>query len=144
MQIYFEQEMKYHYDINKPQGDFPAYLIAMGEHCGYRFYVKNLNGRHPTAYVAIPEEHPLHGWSPKWDEAEKIDVHGGVTYTGDSVYPVQKNDDWIIGWDYGHAGDYAAYYEDGSYLEKHSHRWTVEEIIAECKGVCEQLKGMEK
>jgi hypothetical protein len=141
MRIYFKQEMKYHYDRSKPLDDFPAYLIAMGEHAGYTFYVKNLNGRHPTAYICVPEGHPLYG-KCLTDEIP-LKVHGGVTYAEGRLYHAEGSG-WYIGWDYGHAGDYAAYYEEGSYLYENSKRWTVDEIIDECVSACEQLEEMEK
>lgn len=140
MRIYFKQEMKYHYDRAKPLDDFPAYLIAMGEHEGFTFYVKNVNGRFPTAYVEIPEGHPLYG---KTLHTDALDVHGGVTYAESSLQPLESTG-WFIGWDYGHAGDYAPYYEKGEYLEVHSRKWMVDDVIAECMSACEQLEEMEK
>ncbi len=141
MRIYFKQEMKYHYDRAKPLDDFPAYLIAMGEHCGFQFYVKNLNGRYPTAYVQVPSTHPMYGNRLK-DEI-RLDVHYGVTYAENSLQPLEDTG-WFIGWDYGHAGDYTPYYEKGEYLEVHSRKWTVDDVIAECIRACECLKEMEK
>lgn len=139
MKLYFKLDMQYHYDRAKPLDDFPVYLIAMGEHVGFMFYVKNLNGRYPTAYVEIPEGHPLY----RKKRTNALDVHGGITYAEGSLQPLESTG-WFIGWDYGHAGDYAPYYEKGEYLEVHSRKWTVDDIIAECKDVCEQLKRLEK
>lgn len=139
MKLYFKQEMQYHYDKTKPLDDFPAYLIAMGEHEGFMFYVKNLNGRYPTAYVEIPEGHPLYRKKP----TDALDVHGYVTYAESSLQPLEGTG-WFIGWDYGHAGDYAPYYEKGEYLEVHSRKWTVDDVIAECVSACEQLEEMKR
>lgn len=139
MRIYFKQEMQYFYD---GQHEYPAYLIAMGEHCGFPFYVKNLNGYHPTAYVQVPSTHPMYGKRLK-DEIPLV-VHFGVTYAESNLLPVATAG-WFIGWDYGHHTDFMGYYKpsDGEYLNSLK-RWTVDEIIEECVSACEQLEEMEK
>lgn len=88
---------------------------------------------HPCAYVEIPKNHRLFNVSYK-DIKEDIDVHGGITYSGDKY----ENLSWWIGWDYAHAGDYMSF--------KHvqvGKQWQLSEIRAEVFNVINQLKLME-
>lgn len=142
-QILKKNEMVYK-RLEKGQSG-PGTVIAAGECDGFKFYIKNINGMHPTAYVVVPKGHPLYGWEPKWSEEEKIDVHGGVTFTATNLAGADIDKDmWVIGWDYGHARDYAGYWDgDNREFVKELHKWTTDEIIAECERVCNKLKEME-
>lgn len=53
-------------------------------------------------YVAVPEGHPAFGLDI-WDST--FDVHGGVTFSNDSLPYEAKDGLWWIGFDTGHAGD---------------------------------------
>lgn len=49
-----------------------------------------------------------------------------------------KPDDWVIGWDYGHSGDYNGHY--GSFYEGYEgKKWTTEEIDREVKFVIDEI-----
>ena len=117
------------------------HILATGEHRGVKFYVCNINGSHPTAYIRIPKNKPL--WSVDYFECDEyIKVHCGFTYARDNLAGVENNDrSWFIGWDYGHHGDYIGYYAHNpkDYLATHSKKWTTDEIIAECKLACEEV-----
>lgn len=123
-----------------------GFVIAAGEHEGFKFYVKNICGMHPTAYVVVPKGHPLYYWEPKFGELDKIEVHGGVTFTDTNLAGAEiEKDMWVIGWDYAHAGDYAGYWVGANReFVKELHKWTTDEIIAECERVCNTLMEMEK
>lgn len=140
MKLDIKLPMIYHTSLNKDD-NFPHYIIASGEHRGVRFYICNINGMHPTAYLRIPKGKPLHG--AEYDYANDfIEVHWGFTYASDGLFGVENDDDsWFLGWDYGHAGDFAGYYlrHPDDYLATHSHKWTTDEIIKECGEVCEEL-----
>jgi hypothetical protein len=59
----------------------------------------NLNG-----YVRIADEsHPLFG---RHYFDLNLEVHGGCTYSDNSLPPSEEPDGWWIGFDTGHAGDY--------------------------------------
>ena len=143
MKIFKKMEMVYR-RLERNQGG-PGFVIAEGEHEGFKFFVKNICGMHPTAYVVVPKGHPLYCWEPKIGELDKIDVHGGVTFTATNLAGAEiEKDMWVIGWDYGHAGDYAGYFEgDERESVKELHKWTTDEIIAECERVCNTLKEMD-
>lgn len=140
MKLDIKLPVVYHASEHKDD-NFPHYILAAGEHAGVRFYVCNINGMHPTAYVRIPKGKPL--WAQPYDYAgDFLLVHGGLTYGEDHLVGVENDDDsWFFGWDYGHAGDFAGYYlrDPGDYLATHSKKWTIDEIIKECCDTCEAV-----
>ena len=141
----FQEPMVYSKEIQEPRCGI---LIAQGFYNGLNYYVKNINGRHPTAYVEIPQGHKAFGMDfENYDLPQLIEVHGGVTYQDSVLLTVDDNgerDHKFVGWDYGHAGDFEGYYiGENDWLENNSKRWTVEEIIAECKEAIDQINKME-
>ena len=141
----FKEPMVYTKEIQMPRC---GVLIAQGFYNGLNYYVKNINGRHPTAYVEIPQGHKAFGMDfENYDLPQLIEVHGGVTYQDSVLLTVDDNGERghkFVGWDYGHAGDFEGYYiGENDWLENNSKRWTVEEIIAECKEAIDQINKME-
>lgn len=133
--------MQYSCNKSKSLDEFPTYVLATGEHKGYRYYVVNLNGRHPCAYIRVPRDEFPAGLN--CDVLDRyVDVHGGFTYSSSSIlYAPHSKDWWYFGWDYGHCGDYAGYYQNepkDSCLHN-TKRWTTEEIVAECEACCAEL-----
>ena len=55
-----------------------------------------------------------------------------------------KSENWFIGWDYAHCGDYCGYEE---YMPEsiitYGKKWTTEEIIEECKNAIDQIIDFE-
>jgi hypothetical protein len=141
----FQEPMVYTKEIQKPPC---GVLIAQGFYNGLNYYVKNINGSHPTAYVEIPQGHKAFGKDfCNYELPQLIEVHGGVTYQDSVLLTVDDNgerDHKFVGWDYGHAGDFeGCYIGNNNWLEKNSKRWTVEEIIEECKEAIDQINKME-
>lgn len=145
MKIYFKKDFVYRMPEKhetKPEG----FVIASGEHEGFKFFIKDINGKHPTAYVCVPKGHPLYRCEQDYNNPiyDCLDVWGGVTYADDVLLGAEiPKDSWVIGWDYAHAGDFC-----GSYLDR-SDEWyeglrkhTTDEIINECERVCNKLKEM--
>jgi hypothetical protein len=125
----------------------PDYYLATGEHLGIKFYVLNLKGIHPCAYLRVPKGKTLHGLG--YDEASEYlpGVHGGLTYAENNLAYVTNDDEsWFLGWDYGHCWDYAGYFmrDENSYVESHMKKWTTNEIVNECKDVCESVHNLWK
>jgi hypothetical protein len=61
------------------------------------------------AYVGVPESHPLAGQ----DYGNlPVECHGGLTFSGKGGYKSFPEGWWWYGWDYGHSGDYATYYDE--------------------------------
>ena len=119
-------------------------LLCKGKYKNYNYYVLNL-GTHPTAYIEIPKENKLYRKS--YDEIYKIgcdiDVHGGLTYSDNELMGV-KSENWFIGWDYAHCGDYCGYEESmPESIRTYGKKWTTEEIIEECKNAIDQIIDFE-
>ena len=119
--------------------------LLRGEYRGYEYHILDL-GTHPTAYVKIPEGHPLYkkDWMDwKHPVAYEIEVHGGITYSRDYLYCKGTNlDGWWIGWDYAHWGDYAG--DDSELMNLLTKRWTTEEILTDVTSVIDQCLGVKK
>lgn len=143
MKLDIKLPMVYHASLDKDD-NFPHYILASGEHCGVRFYICNINGMHPTAYLRIPKDKPLYGIESN-DADEFIDVHWGFTYASAGLRGVENNDgSWFLGWDYGHCDDFAGYYlhNPNDYFATHNRKWTTDEIIEECGKACEELANL--
>ena len=121
--------------IYKPQMH-EAEVLESNTYNGFNYTVVSY-GTHPCCYVEIPQTHPLFKKHYDYDCCQKIDCHGGVTFTDFKDFG--DGEKWYIGWDYAHCNDYAGYYQaighTGGYLKK----WTTEEMIQECKNVIDQL-----
>lgn len=115
-------------------------VLDSGYCLGFFYYIINL-GFFPTAYIRIPESHIVYG--KHYDDIE-INVHGGLTYSKDHLYVEneQRIEGWFIGWDYGHCGDYAGYYERMGIVSDEK-KWTTEEIKREVTEACYQLNCLE-
>ena len=115
-------------------------VLFSGEYKGHKFCIMNL-GTHPTAYV---ENKIINLCSYDDERLDKIEVHGGFTYFGDSYW--DETDKTIyLGWDYGHCWDYAGYYELYWFSDSIEYkRWTTTEIYEEVKSVIEQLIPIEE
>lgn len=119
-------------------------LLCKDKYKNYNYYVLNL-GTYPTAYIEIPKENKLYRKS--YDEIYKIgcdiDVNGGLTYSDNKLMGV-KSENWFIGWDYAHCGDYCGYEEYmPESIRTYGKKWTTEEIIEECKNAIDQIIDFE-
>ena len=120
-----------------------------GEYRGYRYIVLrspvgiNLNG-----YVALPENHPFRiGYDTSWcghsgcyehTPESVIDVHGGLTYSGDIEFSDGKH--FCLGFDTAHSGDVWTF----EYIEKHAEYRNMEYVENECKRMIDQLISIQK
>lgn len=118
-------------------------LIADGKYKGINYYVLNIDGSQPCAYIELESSHPLFGKKfACWEDDENsfsLNVHGGVTYESDGLRCVDPNGERgskFVGWDYGHCCDFQGFYlRDQETLEmfKDRRRWTTEEVVQEIK-----------
>ena len=120
-------------------------LLCKDKYKNYNYYVLNL-GTHPTAYIEIPKEDKLYGKS--YDEIYRIgcdiDVNGGLTYSNNELMGI-SSDNWFIGWDYAHCGDYCGYEETmPESIRTYGKKWTTKEIIEECKNAIDQIVEFEE
>ena len=116
-------------------------ILAQGIYLGFQFVIVNY-GWHPCSYVSVPKGHPC--YEVDYDEWGKMpDCHGSVTYSEHGY--VRNNcsyiseEFWVLGWDYGHVGDFVGYYIGNEYFEAHNHKWTTAELLKEVKEVIVQL-----
>lgn len=103
-------------------------ILDSGEIDGYKYKIVNY-GPHPCAYVCLPKDHKFYGLP--YDQID-IDCHGGLTYDA------KKDDEYWIGWDYAHFGDYSGY-DIFSSMGVFGKIWTTAEILEEVKDVIKQL-----
>ena len=120
-------------------------LLCKDKYKNYNYYVLNL-GTHPTAYIEIPKEDKLYGKS--YDEIYRIgcdiDVNGGLTYSDNELMGI-SSENWFIGWDYAHCGDYCGYEETmPESIRTYGKKWTTKEIIEECKNAIDQIVEFEE
>ena len=73
--------------------------VLDGGYKHYCFKIRSVRGSHPCCYIQIPKDHP---WFKKTECEVDLDVHGGLTYSGD----LNEEGTWWIGWDYAHPGDF--------------------------------------
>ena len=118
-------------------------VLAQDVYEGFPFAIMNY-GTHPCCYVGVPKGHTL--YKRIYDEGDMPNCHGGVTYSerglsrqGEVYIPF---DYWVLGWDYGHAGDYCSYYSEydqTSFLHD-CKKWTTKEMLEDVETVILQLK----
>lgn len=129
----------FNFEKMKYQSNRCRELLAEGKYKGYKFYIYNL-GTHPTAYIEIPNNSKLYGKSI--GEVD-ISVHGGITYAESEL--VDLKDNWFIGWDYAHFGDYLGYEEMyPNELQTDGKKWTAKEILEEVFNAIDQIIEIEK
>lgn len=124
---------------------------------GYHYRIESIRGDHPCCYIEIPEGHLWYHkiyqrlqWDWDWDDEGKmierppiggktIDVHGGITYSGD----MGTEGEWWIGWDYAHAGDYLNHMRSYS-QSPDDHVWTMDELRRDVHDAIDQLNDIFK
>lgn len=130
------QEMEYN---EKLRGKYP--VLIYGNQGGRWFFIVNVGGQWPTAYVEAKEN------DPKWisdSDYEGFMPHGGVTFGPGNLSHLKKSlegygvpDEALYrnywGWDYGHVEDYCAWLgeKDTDVFGNIYHKWTKEEIYEE-------------
>ena len=113
-------------------------ILACGEDSRFQWVIINVRYSHPCSYIIFPFEP-----SEKIYETIDNNVHGGITFDDYHVpnYPsvgeVFLHTKYVIGWDYAHVGDAAAYFEfEGD------RKWTADELIAEMEKVLAMIRPM--
>ena len=108
----------------------------------YEYVILNLHS-HPTSYVCLTSNDVF--YQKDYNDIP-IQVHGGLTFSEPTLYcikqysPKYKCDvntsitrDWIIGWDYGHYGDYS------KIMQESGRKYTTKDILKDTKSVIKQL-----
>jgi hypothetical protein len=160
------EDLEDEYDVNykvNPWETEPDFLEFVDESTGYRCFVqRHPELKHLCGYVELPKEHKLYGKDYQNNEEtfNKINVHGGVTYTGKKNFSyslikncLNKNSleicftvDFVVGFDCAHAGDYSPYFlpwRDMNQVMWDETYKNIEYVTNECKKLAEQLKELE-
>ena len=139
------KDLEDEYDINpntKPWETEPGFSDFIDEDTGYRCYIlRHPELKHLCGYVGLPKEHELYGVKNTF---LNLEVHGGVTFTGELKRPYKVN--YAVGFDCAHAGDYSPYFlpllgmnrviGDETYKD-------IDYVTNECKKLAKQLKELE-
>lgn len=122
--INYKEEMIY-----KQRGDIK--IICYGKVNNIDFKIKSL-GSYPTAYIKVPKDSIFYNIC--YDEIP-IDIHGGLTYG-----EIEENEFWI-GWDYAHYGDYTfnSIFNNGNEV-----KYNVDSILVDVKSAVNQLNTLLK
>lgn len=147
------EDLEDEYDIKpkiNPWETEPNFLEFVDESTGYRCFIqRHPELKHLCGYVELPKEHKLYG-KDNMDNEEifnEIDVHGGVTYTGEIRFKQQDYTiDYVVGFDCAHAGDYSPYFLPFLGMNKRIANETykdIEYVTNECKNLAKQLKELE-
>ena len=88
--------------------------MEKGTYRGYEWKIRTNWGLYPSAYVTMPEDHPFVGTDYFFIDGY-VQVNGGLSIGSGKV----------IGWDYGHGGDYNPKFCTTG------HKWTRSEIHKE-------------
>ena len=107
--------------------------LAKGKYKNYEYEIWNRSGV-PAAYIMLPIDISSNKVLKSAIELEIV-VHGGITFTGSLNCHEEDVDDYWIGWDYGHAGDYM----NLPGVKLSGQKWTTRKIYKEVKNVIRQL-----
>ena len=108
-------------------------ILEKNTHKGMEYLIVTY-GSHPCCYVEIPENHYLFGKSYYEDEEiDSINCHGGITFASRRNFGFGEN--YYIGWDYKHFGDYNA----NAQVYENAKKWTIKELEKHCEDVINQI-----
>ena len=110
----------------KEEGDFLPV-----EHEGYEGMCLRMvdGGGNINGFVKIPEGHKLHGIDCDDDTFPNLNVHGGITFSLNYNLKTKEKDEWWIGFDTSHNGDYMPYYTHFDGEEYRDMQYVEQEII---------------
>lgn len=139
------------FDINpktNPWETEPDLLEFVDEDTGYHCFIKrHLELKHLCGYVALNKEHKLYGKDKEDSCFDKINVHKGLSYSGELGFWSTSNNYkklyYVLGFDCGHAGDLVPYLYNSNPFIGGSYK-DIEYVTNECKNLAKQLKELDK
>lgn len=119
-------------------------ILDRGFYNNYQYAIISY-GSHPCCYVALEKEDRY--YEIEYDNI-KLTCHGSFTYSEHGLFNMPfftrifREEFWVIGWDYAHAGDYIGYIEHS--MRSHNllarcKKWTTQEMLDEVHNVIDQL-----
>lgn len=119
-------------------------IVRCGFYEGLRYYIKD-GVICPCAYICLPDTSPHIG--KPYDDIG-VDCHGGLTYSGNLYdHKGDKIENFVIGWDYGHFGDFIGADNTPNdivqsiNLFQEVRKWTIDEIEKEIQEVIHNYKN---
>ena len=110
-------------------------VLYKGKYKGYEYYVISY-GTHPCCYLLLDKNNPY--YKKEYDDIP-LDVHGGLTYSSNKHISIDnKNNKWIIGWDYAHLGDRYGN-KDVYHFICYDHTYKTKELIRDCIKAIDEL-----
>lgn len=131
------EEMEY----KQKREEYP--VLCYGTHKGRYFFIVNVGGEYPAAYVEAKKEEPLNCRLLDPEISKESKPHGGLTYGPGNLLRLKKSlrgygvSEEVLarrywGWDYGHIGDCCTWMENHEeYSDDPLKKWTVGEIYEE-------------
>ena len=144
---------KIQHEPNWEDFEYKGYKCCIRRMVDANLFMGSLNG-----YVFVPKGHKLYGRNYFHDVEDKIDCHGGLTWSSEAekLFPEIK-DMWVYGFDCGHAYDLQPFYtfwmmmrpeirSSTEYLandpDTHYRDW--EYVKNECKSIVDQMIKLNK
>lgn len=106
-------------------------LLYSDVYKGYLYFIMDY-GMYPCCYIVLDKDNKY--YSQDYNNIP-LNVHGGLTFSSSELHGIMnKDDNWIIGWDYAHYTDRVGeYYISG-------HTWKTTELIRECIKAIDELE----
>jgi len=92
----------------------------------YKLIVRRNHLYANSGYIVLPQFHRYDGIDYN---NIPVEVHGGLTYSA------RENENWVIGFDTLHLGDYVPYHE----YDPNDYYWTHTDVLNELKRLVSQL-----
>ena len=119
----------------------PSKILYEGTVKGYKVAIVNVYGRHPSAYIQVPEDLADIAF-------ELLPVHGGCSFNGKTFFNGKEEDKgyrWV-GWDYGHLCDYTPpidkthHYSWNGSSDDIRHKYITEEVYNDIVKAVKELR----
>ncbi len=130
-------ELQTTHELIKKEGDTKEWIFTCKNGIEFKCYIRRQpRAGHLCGYVHLTPDNDYYGY--EYDDIP-VSCHGGLTYGS------EHDDEWVIGFDCGHYGDYQPFYNE---TEWYNGRNTVyrdmEFVQKQCESICEQISTKSK
>jgi hypothetical protein len=125
------------HELIKKEGDAKEWTYTCKNGIQFKCYIRRVpRSGHLCGYVHLTPDSDFYGY--EYDDIP-IDCHGGLTYAS------EHDDEWVIGFDCAHMGDYQPFYTDMEWYNGNESQYRdMEFVTKECQSICEQLSTKSK
>ena len=120
-------------------------IVDEGEYKGVKYICIN-RGIHPGACV-VCDPLFLKKHTNNQGILECVNVHGGVTYTGEikGIHGLEEYPGYCFAWEYNKSNDWAGFWTEEENIKAGLHKWTTKELVYDCHRVIDRyLEVMKK